>query len=82
MLKKILDVVLATVIVTVAFAIFCLPSIGLTYLGAWLISFVVDINFDSWITHTVILVLSAVWSLITLNTETGDDMLKTLMMKR
>lgn len=50
-----------------------LPAIGFTYLLARLLSFLFDINFDSAITHGVLLVLAAIWTLATINSKEGSE---------
>lgn len=83
MLKKLLQHVAAFVIVMLAFALLSLPAIGFTYLAAWLLSLVFAINFDSAITHGVLLVLSAIWTLATINSkEGGEELSKMLTLKR
>lgn len=79
MIKKLIHHVGAFIIVMLAFALLSLPAIGLTYLFAWLISFVFEINFDSAITHGVLLVLSAIWTLATINSKEGGSELKNIL---
>jgi len=75
MLIKLLHHIGAFVIIMLAFAVLSLPAIGLTYFVAWLLSFLFAINFDSAITHGVLLVLSAIWTLATINSKEGGETL-------
>lgn len=79
MLKKLLQHVGAFVIVMLAFAMLSLPAIGFTYLLAWLLSYLFDINFDSAITHGVLLVLAAIWTLATINSKEGSEELSNML---
>lgn len=60
---------LAVIIVLAVLAVISLPAIGATYLLAWLIDFLVTINFDSSLTHGVVIFIGVAWTLASINTD-------------
>jgi len=72
---KISELLLKFVLGFIVILVISVPALGFVYLGAWLIDWlVIDINFDSWITHVVIFAISFVLFVIALNTKEGDEL--------
>lgn len=78
MIKNIAEWVLRIMLGLIVALIILSPGLGIGYLGAWLIDWlIVDINFESWITHTVIVFVALVVFVMLLNTKEGGEMLWT-----